>query len=116
MGIPSSSSWNLTIVTSIAELSFLRHNERDWFKQLAAQAAGQTLQCGQVLDLEVVQGDVAVLDCAAVEFTEEFLKDVVDADARQKVALLNVAVQWFWDETFVAGGIKIERFMNNFFQ
>lgn len=79
--------------------------------QLAAQAAGQALQCGQVLDLQVVQRDVAVLHCAVVELTEEFLKDVVDADARQEVALLNFAVQRLWDETFVADGIKIERQM-----
>lgn len=87
-----SSSTIFTKVTSIAGLSLL-HTEQDGVKQFAAKSAGQALQCGQVLDLQVVWGDVAVLDCTAVEFTEKFLEDIVDADAGQKVALLNVAVE-----------------------
>lgn len=57
--------------------------------------------------------DVAVLDCALSELVEEALKDVIDADACQKVALPNVAVQRLWDVSFVAGGIQIVRRMVN---
>lgn len=99
---------SLTMVTSIGDFSFLCDTERDGLKQLAAQAAGQAFQCGQVLDLQVIRCDVAVPDCAAVEFAEEFLEDVVDADACQNVALLNFSVQRLWDKTLVAGCIKKE--------
>lgn len=95
----------LTIVTN-GKLSFLWHAEWNWLKELAAQTTGQPLQCGQVLDLQVVRRDVAVLDGATVEFSEEFLEDVVDADASQNVALLNAAVQWLWNKPLVAGGIE----------
>lgn len=53
--------------------------------------------------------DVAFLDCALIELAEEALKDVIDADACQKVALPNVVVQRLWDVSFVAGGIQISR-------
>lgn len=95
----------LTIVTN-GKLSFLWHAEWNWLKELAAQTTGQPLQCGQVLDLQVVRRDVAVLDGATVEFSEEFLEDIVDADASQNVALLNAAVQWLWNKPLVAGGIE----------
>lgn len=92
-----------TIITSIEELSLLRYNEGDGLKHLTAQTAGQPLQCGQVLDLQVVRCDVAVPDGALVEFAQELLEDVVDADACHKTALLNAAVQRLGDETFVTG-------------
>lgn len=38
-----------------------------------------------------------------MEFTEELFEDVVDADACQKTALFNAAVQCLRDETFVTG-------------
>lgn len=38
-----------------------------------------------------------------MEFTEELLEDVVDADAGHNTALLNAAVQWLGDEAFVTG-------------
>lgn len=38
-----------------------------------------------------------------MEFTEELLEDVADADACQKTALLNAAVQCLRDELFVTG-------------
>lgn len=103
----------LTVVTSIAEVSLLNYTKWRRLKNLTAHAADQTLQRGQVLDLQVVCRDVAVLYCATVEFSEEFLEHVVDADPCQNVTLLNVAVQRIWDETFVAGkwgeeGIKTE--------
>lgn len=95
---------NLTIVSCVAELSLLCYNERDGLKHLTAQTAGQPLQRGQILDLQVVRGDVAVSHCALMEFTEELLEDVVDADACQKTALLNAAVQRLGDESFVTNG------------
>lgn len=94
---------NLTIVSSIAELSLLCYNERDGLKHLTAQTAGQPLQRGQIFDLQVVWCDVAVFHCALMEFTEELFEDVVDADACQKTALFNAAVQCLRDETFVTG-------------
>lgn len=109
MGAASSSLfWNLTI-TSIAEISFLCDTEWSGLKQFVPQAAGQTLQGGQVLNLQVVRCDVAVFDGAAVEFIKEFLEDIVDADACQDVALLDVAVQGFRDKAFVAERIKTKR-------
>lgn len=51
-----------------------------------------------------MRSDVAVFDCALVELAQEALKDVIDADACQKVALPDVAVQRLRDEMFVAGG------------
>lgn len=93
-------------MTSIADISILCDTEWRRLKQFAAQAAGQALQGGQVLDLQVVRCDVAVLHSAAVEFIQELLEDVVDADACQKVALLDVVVQGFRDKAFVADFIK----------
>ena len=97
------------MVTSIAEFPFLCNTKQDGLKQLTAQPTGEAFQRGQVLYLQVVWSDVAVLHCAAVEIIEEFLEDVVDADACQNVALLNVAVQRLWDKMLVAGGIRIEK-------
>lgn len=102
------SNRSLTVVSSIAELSLLCYDEGDGLKHLAAQTAGQPLQRGQVLDLQVVRGDVAVSHCALMEFTEELLEDVVDADACQETALLNAAVQRLGDESFVTGRTKEE--------
>lgn len=91
----------LTVVTPIVDVSFLHHTERQRLEHLAAQPLGEALQRGQVLDLQVVHGDVVVAECAPVEVVEELLEDVVDANARQDVALLNVAVQGFRDESFI---------------
>lgn len=105
--------WIPTVVASIAELSLLADSEWDGLQQLAAQAVGQALQCGQVFDLQIVRCDVAVCYCATVELAEELLEDIVDADSCQKVALLYVAVQWLWDEPFVAGGMERVRVIKN---
>lgn len=67
----------------------MEHTERLWFKELIAEGAGQPLQCGQVLDLQVVASDLALLDSVVIEFTEELLEHVVDTDACENVALLN---------------------------
>lgn len=93
----------LTIVTPVVDVSFLHHTERERLEHLAAQPSGQALQRGQVLDLQVVHGDVAVVEGAAVEVVEELLEDVVDANARQDVALFYVAVQGLGDEPFITG-------------
>lgn len=93
----------LTIVT-VAGLFLLHHTERGGLNELTAKATGQTLQRSQVLDLQVIGCNVALLNCPIVEVTEEFLEHVVDPDASQNVALFNVAVQGFWDEVFVTGG------------
>lgn len=81
-----------------------RQAQRLRLLRLAAQAPGQGLQRGQVLDLQIIQRNVAVLDGLAVELIKEVLEDVVDAHARQDVALLDGAVQLLWDEAFVAAG------------
>lgn len=103
----------LTIITSIEELSFLRYYEGDGLKHLNAQTAGQPLQCGQILDLQVVRRDVAVPDGALMEFAQELLEDVVDADAGHETALLNAAVQRLGDETFVTGEENEEGKLHN---
>lgn len=68
--------------------------------------AGQALQRGQVLDLQVIGCDFAVFDGAVVEFIEKLLEHVVYANACQNVALLYLVVQRLWDVTFVTGRIK----------
>lgn len=93
----------LTVVTPVVDVSFLHHTERHGLERLAAQPSGEALQGGQVLDLQVVHGDFAVVERAPVEVVEELLEDVVDANARQDVALLNVAVQGLGDEPFITG-------------
>lgn len=56
---------------------------------LLAKGPCQGLQGGQVLDLQVVCGDVAVLDGLAVELIEEVLEDVVDSNTGEEVALFD---------------------------
>lgn len=69
------------------------YTDRLGLQQLSAQPCGEALQCGKVLDLQVIRRDVAVLHRALVELTEKFLKNVVNADSSQNVALFYVAVQ-----------------------
>lgn len=94
--------WSHTIVSATVDPSFLCYTKCDGLKHLTAQSVGQPLQCGQILNLQVIRSDVAVLDGAVVELTEKFLEDIADADACEKTALLNTVVQRLWDETFVA--------------
>lgn len=70
--------------------------------RFTAQAPCQRLQRGEVLHLQVVQGDVTVPDGLAVELVKEVLKNVADAHASQEAALLNGAVEALRNKTLVA--------------
>lgn len=87
----------------------MQYTECVWLKELTTKGAGQALQCGQVLDLQVICPDVALLDSVVIEFTEEFFEHVVDTDPCENVALLNFGVQALWDVLFVTGGIRTEK-------
>lgn len=54
---------------------------------LAAEVSDQSLQGGNVLDLQVVLADAAGQHCFDVELLEKRLEDVGDAQARQEVPL-----------------------------
>lgn len=69
---------------------------------LSTQALGQRFQSGQILDLQVIEGYVAVLDGLAIELIEKILEDIVDAYACEKVPLLNSAVKTVRNEALVA--------------
>ena len=84
-------------------LSLLGKYQGPGLQHLPPQAPGEAFQGGQVLDLQVVQRDVAVLHRATVELIQEVLEDVVDAEPGEDVALFNAPVQVLRDKTFVAG-------------
>lgn len=46
---------------------------------LTAEVSGQRLQCGNVLDLQVLLADVVVLHRVVIELLQERLEDVGDA-------------------------------------
>ncbi len=48
---------------------------------LPTKALGQCFKSGEILDLQVIEGYVAVLDSLAIELIEEISENVVDAYA-----------------------------------
>lgn len=71
---------------------------------LAAEVLGQSLKCGNVLDLQVVLADVAVQHRVVVELLEKRPEDVGDAQAYQEVPLRDQLVQTDRDVVLVPRG------------
>ena len=89
------------MVPPVAEVSVGADGQGDGLQHLTAEVPGQALQRRQVLELQVIQWDVAVLHRTLLELLEELLEDAADAHARQQIALLDVAVQRLGDEALV---------------